>query len=234
MYGLGNCVSLQGSIGRPIRPYRSSDHKLPCVHPGRIASAGTCGSGRRAVYRRSWSGARISEPAGTDGRAFSAQSVRTGRRDTDVPHRGSGPVASGWGHRILRAERFSSEDSGIPDRTGGDRSAAGGAYGGEGSGSDCARRQRWREASGGLLHLPLWERAGRRRSRRGGTTKPSVSELTGVHGASGVRAAGVAAADGEWEAGSQSVTTADWGCIRGTWVRRARGRDGNGAGGNLG
>src|SRR5258708_3717590 len=93
---------------------RASDCEHADLHTGWARGAGTCRGGWGAVHRRGAGSARLSEPAGTDGGAFSVGSVYLGGGGADVPDGGSGEVVAGWEHRVPGTERRAGQDSGVP------------------------------------------------------------------------------------------------------------------------
>src|SRR5260370_42344967 len=91
---------------------RASGCEHADLHTGWARGAGTCRGGWGAVHGRSGGSARLSEPAGADGGAFSVGSVYPGGGGADVPDGGAGGVVAGWGDRVPGAVRRGGHESG--------------------------------------------------------------------------------------------------------------------------
>src|SRR5262249_10164789 len=122
-----------------------------------------------------------------------------------------GEVEKGGNDRVRRAERFAGESEGIPNRVGGDRSAAARICGDQGGSGSGAAGSRGRETAGGLLH---GKGQSRKRGGRGGGDRTGrsawlfIREVAGVHDASCLCAVGKAADDGERKAGPEGLADA--------------------------
>ena len=90
------------------------------------------------------------------------------------------------------------------------------------------------QAAGGVLHRGETRGRERRVEQRRQLRAHLSRAVAGVHGAGGVRAAGIAAADAEREAGPQGAAGAGRRGVCGAGVRSAARRDGDDAGGDLG
>ena len=116
-------------IGRPI-----ANTTAYVLDPGMRAGAGR--GGRGAVPRRRGAGARVLAPAGADGGAVRARSVRGRAGRTAVPDRGPGAAPGGRSARVPGPRRPPGEGARVPDRARGDR-------GGASRGSPGFARRRW-------------------------------------------------------------------------------------------
>ena len=106
---------------------------------------------------------------------------------------------------FLGPQRLPGQDPRLPHRTGRDRGPAGRTPGGAGNGGAGPRGRPRRQTAGGLLHR-------RRRADRGQPARVSGRDTARLHGACGLRAAGVTAADRQRQTGPQSPAGA--GCQR--------------------
>ena len=71
------------------------------IRAGPLAGAGALGCSRRAIHRRRWARAGLPEPGGPDCRAFRGRPPRDAR-DSDVPHRRPGAMATRRHARVPR------------------------------------------------------------------------------------------------------------------------------------
>ena len=131
-----------GDVGVPRRgrtkdnPDRTADREHAGVRAGRGAAADTSRGGGGALHRGRAGGAGIPEPAGADGGAVRAGSVRERGGGTDVSDGGCGALVGGRDSGVPGSQRFPGEGAGLPDRAWRDRSAArrGGGSRGRGGG----------------------------------------------------------------------------------------------------
>ena len=166
-------------IGRPVA-------QRPALRAGRVRGDRVAG-GRagRAVHRRRGAGARLPGPAGADGGALRARSVRGGAGSAAVPDGRPGALAAGRRPRVPGPGRPAGEDARLPHRAGRDRGGAAGAR------RACERR--WSLArtdergTGGWW--PTWWPGRKRRARLAEAAGVPARAAAGVHGAGGVRGA---------------------------------------------
>ncbi len=205
--------------GQPLRPdrdARSTSHLLPlrrgagdrrrCRSAGRSPTpASTCstaalqpvpvGRAGRAVHRRRRPGARLSRPAGPDGRALRAGPVRRRAGSAPLPHRRPGALPARRRRRVPRPPRPPGQDPRLPHRAGRDRGGAGRAARGPRGGRAGARGHARRPAAGRLR--------GRRRRGRASCASALRERLPELHGARRLRDARGAAAHPQRQGGPQ-------------------------------
>ena len=131
----------------------ASDLEHAGLRVGWRTGAGAGWGGGGALHCGGGAGAGLCWAAWADGGAVCCRPVWC-CREPDVPHRGFGALACGWGSGLSRARRCAGEAARLPHRAWRDRGGADAASCGGAGGGDCARG--CSAATGGWW--PMWWR----------------------------------------------------------------------------